>query len=131
MVPGRPKPQRAAQAVLLGLPKPCSARGCASSNAELQPAGMHRRPGLLMAVNVISNLTKVPTVSKLLAICFFLSVELPVLIEARPVDGDTGGEVHLKDIKWKSAKVCRKIRESEHRWARADFGECGVEGGWQ
>merc|ERR1711990_993478 len=60
-------------------------------NAELQPAGMHRRPGLLMAVNnVISNLTKVLTLNKLLAISFFLSIELPVVIEARPVDGETG-----------------------------------------
>ena len=57
---------------------------------------MHRRPRLLlMAVNVIVNLTKVTTMSKLLAVCLFFFIKLPVLIEARPVDGETGGEVHL------------------------------------
>ena len=81
------------------LPKP--RQGCASSNAELQPAGMHRRPGLLMAANAIFNvivkLTRVLVINHLLATCLILSIGRPAGIEARPVDGETGagGEIQL------------------------------------
>ena len=86
-MPGRPKPLQW-QGWLVG---------CAfSSNAELQPAGMHRRPQLLMAANVIfgalaGNLVKV---NNLLAISLLLSIVLPGVVEARPVDGETGGEIN-------------------------------------
>ena len=79
------------------MPKPCQqwpAGGCTSSNAELQLDGMHRSPSLLMAANLIKKLTKVTTMNKLLALCLFLSIELPAVIEARPVDGEAGGEIH-------------------------------------
>ena len=79
--------------------------GCASSsNAELQPAGMHRRPQLLMAANVIFGALagkftskfagKLVKVNKLLAISLLLSIVLPGVVEARPVDGETGGAIN-------------------------------------
>ena len=65
-----------------------------SANAELQPAGMHPRPKRLMAANVISTIkSKVNVSRKCVAIIFFVLIGRPVRIEARPVDGETGGDV--------------------------------------
>ena len=57
---------------------------------------MHRRPELLMAVNVILGAltSKLAKVNNLLAICLLLSIVLPGVVEARPVDGETGGEIN-------------------------------------
>ena len=66
-----------------------------SANAELQPAGMHPRPKRLMAANVISTIkSKVIVSRKCVAIIFFVLIGRPVRIEARPVDGETGGDGH-------------------------------------
>ena len=57
---------------------------------------MHRRPELLMAANVIFGalIGKFAKVKKLPAILLLLFIVQPGLVEARPVEGETGGEVH-------------------------------------
>ena len=49
-----------------------------------------------MAVNVILGAltSKLAKVNNLLAICLLLSIVLPGVVEARPVDGETGGEIN-------------------------------------